>query len=110
MLLYSRVVYVSAERCAPSALLLVSRPEPAPADSSLAMERRAARRPCVGREATSLYSCATIHYCRQKVRQLVEQLGIRVGGFLGHIMQMLNFTQRAGNHFRISKEMRFSNG
>ena len=44
---------------APSALLLVSRPEPAPVDCSLATERRAVRRPRVGREATSLYSCVT---------------------------------------------------
>ena len=35
--------YVSTERCPPSALLLVSRPEPAPADCSLATERRAGR-------------------------------------------------------------------
>jgi len=49
--------YVSTERCAPSALPLVSRPEPAPAGCSLATERRAARRLRVGCEATSLYSC-----------------------------------------------------
>ena len=50
MLLYSSVVYeyVSTERCVPSALLLISRPEPAPADCSLATERRAARRPASG--------------------------------------------------------------
>ena len=53
--------YVFTEGCAPSALLLVSRPEPALADCSLATERRAARQPRVGREATSLYSCVTIH-------------------------------------------------
>ena len=46
--------YVYTKRCAPSALLLVSRRAPAPADCSLATERRAARRPHVGREATSL--------------------------------------------------------
>ena len=56
---YSSVVYecVPTERCSPSALLLASRPEPAPADCNLTTERRAARRPRVGREATSLYSC-----------------------------------------------------
>ena len=50
MLLYSSVcslrvqVYASTERCVPSALLLASRPEPAPADCcSLATEGRAAR-------------------------------------------------------------------
>ena len=45
LLLYSSVVYeyVSTERRVPSALLLVSRPEPAPADCSLATERRADR-------------------------------------------------------------------
>ena len=54
--------YVSTERCAPSALLLVSRPKPAPADfcCGLATERCAARGPSVGREATTLYSCVTI--------------------------------------------------
>ena len=41
----------------PSALLLVSGREPAPADCSLATERHAARRMRVGRETTSLYSC-----------------------------------------------------
>ena len=46
--------YVSAKRCVPSALLLVSRSKPAPGDCSLATEGRAARRPSVGREATSL--------------------------------------------------------
>ena len=35
--------YVSTERWAPSALLLISRPEPAPADCGLATERRADR-------------------------------------------------------------------
>ena len=45
--------YVSTERCAPGALLFVSRPEPAPADCSLATERRSARRLRVGRDATS---------------------------------------------------------
>ena len=44
----------------PSVLLLVSRPEPAPADCSLVTEGRTARRPRVGREVTSLYSCVTI--------------------------------------------------
>ena len=58
-LLYSGLVheYISTERCAPSAPLLVPRPEAA---CSLATERRAARQPRVGREATSLYSCVTI--------------------------------------------------
>ena len=51
--------FVPTERCAPSAHLLVSRPEPAPANCcSLATERRTARR--LGREATSLYSCVAI--------------------------------------------------
>ena len=45
-------------RCAPGVLLLVSRPTPT--ECSLATERRAASRPLVGREATSLYSCVTI--------------------------------------------------
>ena len=49
--------YVSLERCAPSALPLVSWPEPAPAGCSLTTERRAARRLRVGCKATSLYSC-----------------------------------------------------
>ena len=44
LLLYSSAVYeysyVSTERCVPSALLLVSRPEPAPDDCSLATEGR----------------------------------------------------------------------
>ena len=48
--------YVSTERCTPSGRPLVSRPEPAPGGCSLAAERRAARRPRVGREAMSLYS------------------------------------------------------
>ena len=52
--------YVSMERCAPSVLLLVSRAEPAPAHCSLATERRASRRPRVGRGATSLYRRVTI--------------------------------------------------
>ena len=33
------------ERCAPSALVVVSRPEPTPVECSLATERRDARRP-----------------------------------------------------------------
>ena len=45
--------YVSTEKCAPSALLSISRPEPAPADCTLATERRVAHRPRVGRKATS---------------------------------------------------------
>ena len=44
----------------PSALLLVSRPEPAPGDCSLATEGRPPRRPSVGREATSLYRSVTV--------------------------------------------------
>ena len=52
--------YVSTERGAPSALLSVSRPEPAPADCGLATKRRATHRPRVGREATSL----CIQLCR----------------------------------------------
>ena len=47
--------YVSTERLAPSVFLLVSRPDLGPTDCSLAKERRAARRPCVGRETTSEY-------------------------------------------------------
>ena len=39
---------------------MVSRPDPAPADCSLATERRAARRQRVGREATPLYNCLAI--------------------------------------------------
>ena len=52
--------YISTERCAPSSLVLISKPELAPADCSLASERRAARRLRVGRDATSRYSCVTI--------------------------------------------------
>ena len=52
--------YVPAERCTPSALLFVSRPETSAADCSLATERCAARRLHVGRDATSLSSCVTI--------------------------------------------------
>ena len=53
--------YVSTERCAPSALLLVSRSKPAPVDCCiLATARRAACCPRVGREATTVYSCVTI--------------------------------------------------
>ena len=51
--------YVSSERYSPSAPLLISRPEPAPADCSLATERRATRRRCGGRDATSLSSCVS---------------------------------------------------
>ena len=52
--------YVSTERRAPSALPLVSRPEPASADDSLATERRAIRELRVERGATSLCSCDAI--------------------------------------------------
>ena len=48
-----RYEYVSTERHAPSALLLVFRPEPAPAGGSLAAERRADRRLRVRRDTTS---------------------------------------------------------
>ena len=51
---YYEYLYVSTERCVPSALLLVSRAEPAPGDCILATEGRPARRLSVGREATSL--------------------------------------------------------
>ena len=61
LLLYVVYEYVSTEKYAPSALLLVSRPEPGPADCSLATERRAACRLRVGREATSICSYVTIH-------------------------------------------------
>ena len=67
--------YVSRERYAPSALRLVFRPEPAPADCTLSPERRAARRSRVGRAATELYSCVTTQVidrsaaasCREKL-------------------------------------------
>lgn len=52
--------YVSTETCAPSALFLVSRPKPVPADSSLATERCVAHRLRVGREGTSAYTCVTM--------------------------------------------------
>ena len=43
LLLLKLYSYVSTERCGPSGLLLVSRPEPAPGDCSLVTERCAAR-------------------------------------------------------------------
>ena len=55
-----RLFYEPTERCAPSSLLLVSRPEPAPAGCRLTTERRAAHRLRAGCEATSLYCCVTI--------------------------------------------------
>ena len=51
----------------PSALLSVSRPEPAPGDCSLATQGRAARRPSFGREATSLYRFVTIQLIDRSV-------------------------------------------
>ena len=51
----------------PSALLLVYRPKPAPGDCSAATERRAARRPSVGREGTSLYCSVTILFIDRSV-------------------------------------------
>ena len=49
--------YLSTGRYVPSALLLVSRPQPPQADCSLATEGRAARRPHVGRSNAAIQLC-----------------------------------------------------
>ena len=65
---YQVYQYVPTQRCPPSALLLVSRPEPAPSDCSLATDRRATRRLRVGCDATWLYNCCV-------ATQLVDRSG-----------------------------------